>query len=71
MCVCGVSLWDFSHLEWQKLNTEQYISGSLFAAFSLKVSRFVKLVQYESYLTTVVEALITQVSRLLLFITSL
>ncbi len=57
MCICGVRLRDFSHFEWQKLNIEQYISGSPFAAFCLKSSRFVKLIQYKSYLTTVVEAL--------------
>ncbi len=63
MYVCRVRLRDFIHLEWQKLNIEQYISGSYspFAAFSLEVSRFVKCVQYNSYLTTVVEALNTQV----------
>ncbi len=37
MYVRGVRLGDFSHLEWLKLNTEQYISGSLFAVFSLEV----------------------------------
>ncbi len=60
--VCGVRLRGFSHFEWQKLNSEHYISRSPFAVFSLEVSRFVKLVQYNSYLTTVVEALNMQVS---------
>ncbi len=39
MCVRGVRLRDFSHLEWQKLNIKQYSSGSLFAAFSLEVKQ--------------------------------
>ncbi len=39
--------------------------------FRLKSSRFVKLVQYNSYLTTVVEALNPQISRLLMFLRSL
>ncbi len=56
MYVSRVRLQDYSHLEWWKLNIEQYISGSPFAAFRSKSSRFVKLVQYNSYLTTVVEA---------------
>ncbi len=36
MYVCGVRLQD---VEWQKPNIEQYISGSLFAAFSLEVKQ--------------------------------
>ncbi len=39
MYVRRVRLRDFSHLEWQKLNIEQYISGSPFAAFSLEVKQ--------------------------------
>ncbi len=62
MCVRGVRLWDFSHLDWQKLNFEQY---SPLPHFRSKSSRFVKLVQY---LTTVVEALNMQASQLLLFL---
>ncbi len=26
MYIRGVRLWDFSHLDWQKLNIEQYVS---------------------------------------------
>ncbi len=38
-CVRGVRIRDFSHLEWQKLNIEQHISGSPFAAISLEVKQ--------------------------------
>ncbi len=38
MYVCGVRLQDFSHLQWQKLNIEQYSSGSPFAAFRSQAS---------------------------------
>ncbi len=65
MYVRGVRVRDFNHLQWQKLNIEQYITEVRLPRFRPKSSRFIKLVQYESYLTTVVEALNTQVSRLL------
>ncbi len=39
MYVHGVRLRHFSHLEWQKLNIEKCINGSLFAVFSLEVKQ--------------------------------
>ncbi len=65
MYVCRVRLRDFSHLEWQKLNINynNTLVKVRLPRFRSKSSRFVKLVQYNSYLTTVVEA---QVSRLLI-----